>query len=47
MNILPENMQEPILNLQILHSDRSLFVGLPSRVLKIPLERCSNYKTEQ
>ncbi|KAI2663231.1 Semaphorin-5B [Labeo rohita] len=31
MNILPENMQEPILNLQILHSDRSLFVGLPSR----------------
>uniref|UniRef100_A0A672N1G9 Semaphorin 5B n=1 Tax=Sinocyclocheilus grahami TaxID=75366 RepID=A0A672N1G9_SINGR len=47
MSILPENMQEPILNLQILHSDRSLFVGLPSRVLKIPLERCSNYKTEQ
>uniref|UniRef100_A0A673H1N0 Semaphorin-2A n=1 Tax=Sinocyclocheilus rhinocerous TaxID=307959 RepID=A0A673H1N0_9TELE len=47
MSIRPENMQEPILNLQILHSDRSLFVGLPSRVLKIPLERCSNYKTEQ
>ncbi|XP_026112127.1 semaphorin-5B [Carassius auratus] len=46
MTILPENMQEPILNLQILHSDRSLFVGLPSRVLKIPLERCSNYETE-
>ncbi|KAL0190311.1 hypothetical protein M9458_013009, partial [Cirrhinus mrigala] len=38
MNILPENIQEPILNLQILHSD--------SRVLKIPLERCSNYKNE-
>ncbi|XP_073707889.1 semaphorin-5B [Garra rufa] len=47
MNILPENMREPILNLQILHSDRSLFVGLPSRVLKIPLERCSSYKNEQ
>lgn len=47
MNILPEGAREPILNLQILQSDRSLFVGLHSRVLKIPLERCSNYKSQE
>ncbi|TRY98713.1 hypothetical protein DNTS_010266 [Danionella cerebrum] len=47
MNILPTNTHEPILSLQILHSDRSLFVGLKSSVLKIPLERCSSYDTEQ
>uniref|UniRef100_A0A8C9S926 Semaphorin-5A n=1 Tax=Scleropages formosus TaxID=113540 RepID=A0A8C9S926_SCLFO len=47
MKLLPEGVQEPILSLQILHSDRSLFVGLNNRVLKIPLERCSNYKTEK
>ncbi|KAG7463897.1 hypothetical protein MATL_G00181470 [Megalops atlanticus] len=46
MQLLPPGMQEPILSLQILHSDRSLFVGLNKRVLKIPLERCSNYRTE-
>ncbi|MFT7807873.1 semaphorin-5B-like [Arapaima gigas] len=47
MRLLPEGVQEPILSLQILHSDRSLFVGLNNRVLKIPLERCSNYRTEK
>ncbi|XP_062384183.1 semaphorin-5B [Sardina pilchardus] len=47
MELLPPGQREPILNLQILHSDRSLFVGLNSRVLKIPLERCSNYPTRQ
>uniref|UniRef100_A0A6Q2XPY5 Semaphorin-2A n=1 Tax=Esox lucius TaxID=8010 RepID=A0A6Q2XPY5_ESOLU len=46
IQLLPPGMREPILSLQILHSDRSLFVGLNNRVLKIPLERCSNYKTE-
>ncbi|XP_035532434.1 semaphorin-5B isoform X2 [Morone saxatilis] len=46
MELLPSGVQEPILSLQILHSDRSLFVGLNNRVLKIPLERCSTYKTE-
>ncbi|XP_071336940.1 semaphorin-5B isoform X2 [Trachinotus anak] len=46
MELLPPGVQEPILSLQILHSDRSLFVGLNNRVLKIPLERCSTYKTE-
>lgn len=46
MELFPPGMWEPILSLQILHSDRSLFVGLNNRVLKIPLERCSTYKTE-
>ncbi|XP_022531120.2 semaphorin-5B [Astyanax mexicanus] len=46
MKLLPEDEWEPILNLQILQSDRSLFVGLNSKVLKIPLERCSNYQTQ-
>ncbi|RXM27703.1 Semaphorin-5B [Acipenser ruthenus] len=47
MQLLPSGQREPILSLQILHSDRSLFVGLNGNVLKIPLERCSNYKTER
>ncbi|XP_038577013.1 semaphorin-5B isoform X2 [Micropterus salmoides] len=46
MELLPLGVREPILSLQILHSDRSLFVGLNNQVLKIPLERCSTYKTE-
>lgn len=46
MEVLPAGAREPILSLQILHSDRSLFVGLNDRVLKIPLERCSSYRTE-
>ncbi|XP_041806262.1 semaphorin-5B isoform X2 [Chelmon rostratus] len=46
MELLPPGVREPVLSLQILHSDRSLFVGLNNRVLKIPLERCSTYKTE-
>ncbi|XP_041120376.1 semaphorin-5B-like [Polyodon spathula] len=47
MQLLPLGQREPILSLQILHSDRSLFVGLNGNVLKIPLERCSSYKTER
>lgn len=46
LELFPPGVREPILSLQILHSDRSLFVGLNNRVLKIPLERCSTYKTE-
>lgn len=46
MELFPAGLREPILSLQILHSDRSLFVGLNERVLKIPLERCSTYSTE-
>ncbi|XP_038646008.1 semaphorin-5B isoform X1 [Scyliorhinus canicula] len=47
LQLLPPGKQEPIRSLQILHSDRSLFVGLNGMVLKIPLERCFSYKTEQ
>ncbi|KAJ3592267.1 hypothetical protein NHX12_007395 [Muraenolepis orangiensis] len=46
MELLPPGVREPILSLQILHSDRSLFVGLSNGVLKIPLERCSTYATQ-
>ncbi|KAG8591891.1 hypothetical protein GDO81_000347 [Engystomops pustulosus] len=46
MHILPSGLQQPILSLQILHSNRSLFVGLSSGVLKVPLERCSMYRSE-
>lgn len=47
MQLHPPGVKEPILSLQILHGDRTLFVGLNDRVLKIPLARCSSYKTEQ
>uniref|UniRef100_A0A8C6LHK8 Semaphorin-2A n=1 Tax=Nothobranchius furzeri TaxID=105023 RepID=A0A8C6LHK8_NOTFU len=46
MELFPPGVREPILSLQILHSERSLFVGLNDKVLKIPLERCSTYRTE-
>ncbi|XP_060684257.1 semaphorin-5B isoform X1 [Hemiscyllium ocellatum] len=46
LQLLAASKQEPIRSLQILHSDRSLFVGLNGKVLKIPLERCFSYKTE-
>lgn len=47
LRILPEGQIGPIKSLQILQSDRSLFVGLDDRLLKIPLERCSSYPTER
>uniref|UniRef100_A0A8B9LWG3 Semaphorin-2A n=1 Tax=Astyanax mexicanus TaxID=7994 RepID=A0A8B9LWG3_ASTMX len=47
MQLHPPDTREPILSLQILHGDRTLFVGLNDRVLKIPLARCSSYQTEQ
>ncbi|XP_051567016.1 semaphorin-5B isoform X4 [Myxocyprinus asiaticus] len=46
MQLFPPGAREPILSLQILHGDRTLFVGLHDKVLKIPLARCSSYKTE-
>uniref|UniRef100_A0A8C1SIM9 Sema domain-containing protein n=1 Tax=Cyprinus carpio TaxID=7962 RepID=A0A8C1SIM9_CYPCA len=46
MQLFPPGLREPILSLQILHGDRTLFVGLNDKVLKIPLARCSSYKTE-
>lgn len=47
LRILPERQIGPIRSLRILHSDRSLFVGLNDRLVKIPLERCSSYPTER
>ncbi|XP_051564222.1 semaphorin-5B-like isoform X4 [Myxocyprinus asiaticus] len=46
MQLFPPGVREPILSLQILHGDRTLFVGLNDKVIKIPLARCSSYKTE-
>nr|XP_014353673.1 PREDICTED: semaphorin-5B-like [Latimeria chalumnae] len=47
IQLLPPGQREPIRSLQILHSNRSLFVGLKERVLRIPLERCSTYRNER
>ncbi|CAL8291163.1 unnamed protein product [Lota lota] len=47
IRLLPDGESGPIKSLQILHGDRSLFVGLDDRLLKIPLERCSGYATER
>ncbi|XP_028326711.1 semaphorin-5B-like isoform X2 [Gouania willdenowi] len=46
LRILPEGQLGPIKSLQILNSDRSLFVGLEDRLVKIPLERCSSYPNQ-
>uniref|UniRef100_A0A3Q3AYH7 Sema domain-containing protein n=1 Tax=Kryptolebias marmoratus TaxID=37003 RepID=A0A3Q3AYH7_KRYMA len=43
LRILPEGKTGTIKSLKILHNDRSLFVGLDDRLVKIPLERCSRY----
>uniref|UniRef100_A0A3P9JA03 Sema domain-containing protein n=1 Tax=Oryzias latipes TaxID=8090 RepID=A0A3P9JA03_ORYLA len=47
LRIQPQGHTDPIKSLHLLHSDRSLFVGLDDRLLKIPLERCSSYLTER
>ncbi|KAF0038966.1 hypothetical protein F2P81_009450 [Scophthalmus maximus] len=47
LRILPEGQIRPIKSLKILQSDRSLFVGLDDRLVKIPLERCSDYPNER
>uniref|UniRef100_A0A673K4J7 Semaphorin-5B-like n=1 Tax=Sinocyclocheilus rhinocerous TaxID=307959 RepID=A0A673K4J7_9TELE len=46
MQLFPPGLREPILSPQILHGDRTLFVGLNDKVMKIPLARCSSHKTE-
>ncbi|KAF3857167.1 hypothetical protein F7725_009026 [Dissostichus mawsoni] len=46
LRLLPPGKIGPIKSLQILHSDRSLIVGLDDRLVKIPLERCSSYPSE-
>lgn len=47
IRILPEGHIGPVKSLKILQRDRSLFVGLDDRLVKVPLERCSNYLTER
>ncbi|XP_061660997.1 semaphorin-5B-like isoform X2 [Syngnathoides biaculeatus] len=47
LRILPDGQTGSIKSLQIFHRDRSLFVGLDDRLVKIPLERCSSHPTEQ
>ncbi|KAM4538121.1 semaphorin-5B-like [Fundulus diaphanus] len=47
LRILPEGQRGTIRSLKILHKDRSLFVGLDDRLVKIPLERCSSYPAER
>lgn len=47
MQLQPRGVREPILSLQILHGDRMLFVGLRNKVIKIPLARCSAYRTQR
>lgn len=47
LRVLPEGQIGPIKSLKILQSDRSLFVGLDDRLVKIPLERCSSHPTER
>ncbi|CAL9698323.1 unnamed protein product [Knipowitschia caucasica] len=44
---LPPGLGGPIRSLRLLQSDRSLFVGLSDRTVKIPLERCSSHATER
>ncbi|XP_061923374.1 semaphorin-5B-like isoform X2 [Entelurus aequoreus] len=46
MELRPLAMRQPILSLQILHSDRSLFVGRNDGVFKVLLERCSTYLSD-
>uniref|UniRef100_A0A4W3KBN0 Semaphorin-2A n=1 Tax=Callorhinchus milii TaxID=7868 RepID=A0A4W3KBN0_CALMI len=45
IELFPSDQREPIKNLQILHSHSILFVGLRDHVLKIPLKRCTFYKS--
>lgn len=47
IRILPEGQIGPVRSLKILGRDRSLFVGLDDRLVKLPLQRCSSYPTER
>ena len=47
LRLLPQGQIGPIKSLQILHTDRSLIVGLDDRLVKIPLERCGSYPAER
>uniref|UniRef100_A0A3Q2XR85 Semaphorin-2A n=1 Tax=Hippocampus comes TaxID=109280 RepID=A0A3Q2XR85_HIPCM len=47
LRILPDGQIGSVKSLQILQSDRSLFVGLDDMLVKIPLERCSDHPAER
>ncbi|XP_061129017.1 semaphorin-5B-like isoform X2 [Syngnathus typhle] len=47
LKILPEGQTGSIKSLQILHGDKSLFVGLDDRLVKIPLQRCYGHLTQR
>lgn len=47
IRILPVGRVGPVRSLKILGRDRSLFVGLDDRLVKLPLQRCSSYPTER
>nr|XP_021490329.1 semaphorin-5B [Meriones unguiculatus] len=47
LHVLPPGRLEPLRSLRILHSARALFVGLSDQVLRVPLERCSAYRSQR
>ncbi|ELW61637.1 Semaphorin-5B [Tupaia chinensis] len=46
LHVLPPGRREPLRSLRILHSARALFVGLNEGVLRVPLERCTAYRSQ-
>ncbi|XP_073660269.1 semaphorin-5B isoform X2 [Tursiops truncatus] len=46
LHVLPPGRREPLRSLRILHSARTLFVGLSDGVLRVPLERCAAYRSQ-
>ncbi|XP_073087639.1 semaphorin-5B isoform X2 [Manis javanica] len=46
LQVLPPGRRAPLRSLRILHSARALFVGLSDGVLRVPLERCTAYRSQ-
>ncbi|XP_060681675.1 semaphorin-5A-like [Hemiscyllium ocellatum] len=46
IQLFPTNQRDHIKNLQILHSQSVLFVGLQEHVIRLPLKRCSFYRSQ-
>ncbi|XP_072109570.1 semaphorin-5A isoform X1 [Mobula birostris] len=46
IELFPADRREPIKNLQILHSQSVLFVGLQEHVIRLPLKRCTFYRSQ-
>ncbi|XP_072431618.1 semaphorin-5A isoform X1 [Chiloscyllium punctatum] len=45
IELFPINQRDRVRNLQILHSQSVLFVGLQEHVIRLPLKRCSFYRS--